>query len=140
MAGRVFCTIACAVLGGCILAGAACLIIMWPWKGPYLPPIGQELSTVEGVSIVRIGPTGSRNSRSGSSKRKAYINAEGIDLLTFLGMASGNHDPIIVLNELPKGQYRVSAQAGSGWKRSTGEDSLPCAVGVIQLPRHPSGG
>jgi hypothetical protein len=79
-----------------------------------LAPAGQELSTVEGVSIVRIPPSRSRSSSSGAGVAEAHIDAEGIDLLTCLGEVSGNQDPIIVLTDLPAGQFRILARTESG--------------------------
>jgi len=82
-----------------------------------LPPFGQELSSVQGVSIVRVRPTSSSVSSSGGGEQEAHIDAHGIDVLTCLGTASGNHDPIIILADLPDGQYDISARVDTGGRQ-----------------------
>jgi len=97
-----------------LVIGAICLIGLWSCKKLVGPAAGRELSTVEGVSIVRVRSSGFRGSTSGGGIAEAYIEADSIDLLTCLGTVSNNHEAILVLTDLPAGQFRISARTESG--------------------------
>jgi hypothetical protein len=98
----------------CLVLMAVGLIGLWSCRRPRTPAAGRELSTVEGVSIVRVRSAGPRGSTSGGGIGEAYIEADSIDLLTCLGMVSNDRDPILVLTDLPAGRFRISARAESG--------------------------
>jgi len=80
-------------------------------------PYGEELSTVEGVSIVKVRPTSSRGYVSNPEK----IDAHGITLLTGLGIATETYDPIVVKKDLPEGQYDIYVRAESLGREAVAE-------------------
>ena len=83
-------------------------------RQPEQPAIGQELSEVGGVSLVRMHRTNSRSVSSGGGTAGGRIEAEGVDLASCIGSASGYRDPIVFLTNLPSGQYRVTAGVDRG--------------------------
>ncbi len=98
-------------------------------------PLGQELSTVEGVSLIRIPSSGGTSVTQGSTAEDAHIEAEGIDLLTGLGKASDNSDPIIVLTNLPPGDFKLNARTDQGGTKELARrvcqaysQAFPCRV------------
>jgi len=101
---------------GCVgtIIALVCLYGNVSCKQSDQPAVGQELSGVDGVSLVRVHATNSRSVSSGGSNDGAHIEAEGIDLVSCIGSASGNRDPIIFLTNLPLGQYRVAASVNQG--------------------------
>ncbi len=98
----------------CVALIAVCLVGLCSCKRPRQPAVGRELSTVEGVSMVRVRSSGSHSFASSSETAEAHIEADGIDLLTCLGLVSNNRDPTLVLTDLPAGQFRISARTESG--------------------------
>jgi hypothetical protein len=112
-----------------------CLMGLGSCGRSHLPALGRELSTVEGVSIVRVPSSGSRRFKTFSRGSHAHLDAEGIDLLTCLGLVSNNQDPILVLTELPPAQFRISARTEhGGWEELTEKvcrafsEALPISV------------
>jgi len=81
------------------------------------PVVGQELSDFNGVSLVRMHVTNSRRVSSGGGRDDAHIEADSIDLVSCIGNASDNHDPIFLLSNLPSGQYRIAARVNQGGKQ-----------------------
>ncbi|PXA04592.1 hypothetical protein DDZ13_05300 [Coraliomargarita sinensis] len=79
-------------------------------------PYDEELSTVAGVSIVKVESSHAHGYSSNSQK----LDAHGIDLLTALCVATEVLDPIILKKDLPQGEFNVVARV-----KSEGRDELP---------------
>jgi beta-lactamase regulating signal transducer with metallopeptidase domain len=103
-----------------LLIAAACLAIplfvgvAGSRSHPEPPPVGQELSDVEGVSLVRIGTRSGTSMSSGGG----YLRTSGTDLLSILYSAGNDMGPIIVRAELPPGRYSLDARTDLGVRRA----------------------
>ena len=81
-------------------------------------PYNEELSSVEGVSIVRKEASGGHGYNSYFGNEKADIDSHDISLLTCLGAVTETLEPIVLKEDLPEGQYDIVAGVESGGRRA----------------------